>query len=407
MALPEGRHHDVDRYLERHPLGDVKRIASLTGSREGRLRALSAVIVESEAELVVSVNIGDIEHAVDRVRRAGSAALRLVVTQHGLQRDFYDHLRANANLVDGVIVTNRLSEELAVTYSGIERARVAYAPYGVDRQVEERPSRADEKLRIAWVGRLEQAQKRVHDLEGIVRRLEALGVDFLICIAGSGPEQNAIRESLAPFFSGGRVRFQGEVASERMSAEVYEMSDVLLVTSSWETGPIVAWEALASGLAIVSSRFLGIGREASLRDGETALLFPVGDVTVAASQLARLRDSELRRRLVVAGQAEVRARYTLRASLEAWERALRFFAGLTPRVPVGVPSRVAAAGRLDRWLGPKLAETARSALGIRHPALGPGDEWPHVRVVAQEDSKFSRLALELDDEAATEASGRP
>jgi glycosyltransferase involved in cell wall biosynthesis len=83
----------------------------------------------------------------------------------------------------------------------------------------------------------------------------------------------------------------------RLAAEVYGHHHALVITSSWETGPIVAWQAMASGMAVVSSRYVGAGLEGALEHDATALLFPCGDTDAAAGELARLREPALLERL--------------------------------------------------------------------------------------------------------------
>ena len=41
-------------------------------------------------------------------------------------------------------------------------------------------------------------------------------------------------------------------------AQTYPLHHVLLITSSWETGPIVAWEAMAAGMAVVVAAMWGL-----------------------------------------------------------------------------------------------------------------------------------------------------
>lgn len=153
-------------------------------------------------------------------------------------------------------------------------------------------------LRIAWIGRLEQAQKRIHDLPVILQALDQAGVNFHLTMAGDGIERNSIFEALSPWLERNVVSMSGSFSNEDIFAEVYAKHHVLLITSSWETGPIATWEAMAAGMAVVSSRYVGSGMEAALIDGHNALLFPIGDAHAAARGLARLADPGMREPLV-------------------------------------------------------------------------------------------------------------
>lgn len=378
VGLLAGDHHDTGRYLAQHPFGPVLPIANPGGSREGRQRALVRAMRAADADLVVSVNVADVEAAVDRLRRSGRQSIRLVTTQHGLQQDFYDHLAERRGVVDAVICTNRLSEAMAAEYSGMEPDRVHYAPYGVDGASSMPPAPPARSLRILWAGRFEEMQKRVLDLAPICRELSERRVEFELAIAGAGPEEARLRAELAPWTAAGKVRFLGSLSSEQLAESGFAGRDILLLTSAWETGPIVAWEASVQGLAIVSSRFLGIGREAALVDGRTCLTFPTGDTGAAAAALARLCDPGLRRELREAARSTVRRRYSLEASLAAWDGALRAVSRRPPRPPQARFDTAVASGRLDRALGTTLGETVRTALRVRNRQRLPGDEWPHA-----------------------------
>jgi glycosyltransferase involved in cell wall biosynthesis len=256
------------------------------------------------------------------------------------------------------------------------------------------------------VGRLEQPQKRVHDLPLILAELdELLGLGhrgegappYHLRIVGDGPERSAIEKALEPWVQTGRVAFTGALPASLLPEQVYASADVLLITSCWETGPIVAWEAMAAGVPVVSSRYVGSGLEGALIDGETALLFPAGDAESAARALCRLAmDAPLAERLQQAGQRLVAERYSREASVGAWARALE---GVLRLPPTPLPVRESAlppAGRLDRLLGPGLAETVRRRLGRSYPHAEPGGEWPHTLAVRADEAALLRAAMAMD-----------
>lgn len=407
LGLLAGDHHNVDRYLAAHPfpIAQVHPIANRSGSREGRVRALGRVIARLDPDVVMTVNVADIEEAVDRLRRRRRGLrARLVVTQHGLQQDYFDHLRRERFRIDVAVATNRLTTELLVKGGGLEPERARYAPYGVEATGpainaaggKGRYPEEPDCLRIVWAGRLEQPQKRVLDLPDICDALTERGVPFRLLIAGSGEEESTLAARLARHLAAGRVELLGAVDRQRLRDDIFTSTDVLLITSSWETGPIVAWEAYAAGLAVVSSRFLGSGLEFALRDRDTALLFPIGSPGDAADALAiSANEPAQRRRLAAAGLQVVKSRYTLEASAAAWLEALEHATTFDPRPPAPSTLDLPLAGRLDIALGPRTAEAVREQLAIRHPQAAPGDEWPHAYGGAQ-DPGFLALARDLD-----------
>ena len=394
LGLVQGpRHHRPERLLAEHPHERWIDIPCRTGTPEGRCRALARALEEVRPAVAVSVNIPDRYPAIDRARRAGSGA-RGLLTIHGIEPDLYADAARFRDVLDGAAATNRLACQLLEQVSGLDATRVFYAPYGVESggASAERRERAG-PLRIGYVGRLEQSQKRVLDLPEIATALRDMGVDAEWRVAGSGPEEEALRRGLPA----DATRFLGAVPAPDLPARLFREIDALIVPSSWETGPLVAWEAMAAGVPVIASRYVGSGLEAALRHEENALLFGIGDAPAAARQLARLaRDTALGERLTTGGRALVRERYTRPRSLDAWERALESVLALPARPPasgLGVPR---ATGRLERWLGPKRAESVRQALGRIGPDAGSGGEWPHAYGRGLEPEEFLRRAAALD-----------
>jgi len=407
VALLAGAHHDVSRYLARHPFERVVTVENRGGSREGRVRSLATAMRRAAPDVVLSVNVADVEAAVERCRRRGERQLRLATTQHGVQEDFYAHLRRRRSAVDAAICSNRLSAALASAYSGVPKERVYYASYGVPNPaVPARPTAGAERLRILWVGRFERAQKRVLDLGPICDELERRGLDYRLDLAGSGPDEPALRALLSERETAGRVRFLGEVAPEAMADRAYADRDVLLITSEWETGPIVAWEAVSRGLLVVTSRFLGSGLEGAWVDRRTCLTFETGDARAAADALALALEPALRADLSAQAATLVRGRYAVEASVAAWNRALESILARAPLPATGASSSGPPAGRLDRYLGAWGAEAVRRALRIENRQGSPGDEWPHA-YPSDGEGRFLEMARALDrgeraDDSASE-----
>jgi glycosyltransferase involved in cell wall biosynthesis len=395
LGLLSGTHHDVDRYRAIHPDDRICAIENRGGSREGRVRALARTFERIRPDLVVSVNVADAEEAVWRIRARGGAGPRLATTQHALQRDFFDHLRDRHDAVDGVVCTNRLTTVLATRYSGVPAERVHYAPYGVSMKAPERIETIDRRLRIAWAGRIESTQKRALDLPLICRALEDRKVGFELTVVGSGPAEGELRSALASRTERGQVRWAGFMKPEEVGCRALATCDLLLVTSAWETGPIVAWEAAVAGLGVVSSDFLGRRLEGALVEGETAWIYPVGDASLAARALEFASDPTERARRSMALLSAVSQRYSLESSAAAWAAALGRIVSEPPATGFPSDTHPREAGRLDRLLGARYGESVRRLLGVRHPQATAGAEWPHAYGEI-EPGEFAELSRRLD-----------
>ena len=377
LGLTAGRFHDVDHYRARHPWSDVVPIESPTGTPEGRVRALVRTMRQLRPDLVAGVNIPDAYAAVARMRAGGEPAPRVLMTNHSVEEQYLRDAESWAATLDGLVCTNRLACRQALQHRRLDAGRIHYAGYGVAFPADV-PSRrpGSSILRIAYSGRLDGPQKRVNDIPAILASLDRDGVAYELLIAGAGPQEEELKARLRPQLETGRVQFLGVLDAAALVPEVYRRADVLLVTSLWETGPIVTWEAMAQGLAVVTSRYVGSASEGSLKDGVNCLMYEIGDAQAAAAQLQRVRD--LGESLAAAGRQLVEERYTHAVSVATWDACLRRIL-LSPGLPEPAASRpmAAAAGRLDALVGTGGAETVRQVLRRRYRHVEPGGEWPH------------------------------
>ena len=404
VAVPDGVFHCFESYRKAYPELSCISLRNPTGSQEGRIRCILNCIDLVQPELIVGVNIAALYPAVARLRLLGGLVGKLIITLHAIEADYLEDLRQFRSIVDAVVVTNRLTGALVFQESLIPNQRIFYAPYGVKMPTSKLPlPKPCDRLRLAWVGRFDQTQKRVHDLVPILKWLDLISFPFCLSLAGDGPEATSLQEQLKPWIHSEHLRWLGRLDKHQLQHQVYDQSDVLLITSSWETGPIVAWEAMAAGLVVVSSRYVGSGAEGALRDGQTALLFSVGDCEAAASAIAKLLDSNLRTSLTNSALEMVRHRYSDTASLAAWLKVFSLSLELPP-LPLNYPeferfAATAPSGRLDIWLGVTKAEYIRRTLGLNFRHLSAGSEWPHSLHGAGDNGRLLSMATQLETHA--------
>lgn len=396
LGLVEGKHHDVDAYLARHPWSEVVRIKNLTGSKEGRVRALIAAIGNTAPDILAVANIVDAYEAVRRVRIDGKQTPRVVATLHGLQDDLLSDLKGEADVIDAVISTNRLSAKLAAR--AIQSAdRVLYAPYGVPLfdDIDACAVQGNGELRLLYSGRLEQEQKRILDLPDLLSALRDQGVNTQLSLAGGGPDEDAMRGKFESMGLLGQVSFLGVLGQQELARE-YRKHTALIITSVWETGPIVAWEAMSHGLPVISSRYIGSGLEAALEDGVNSLLFPVGDMQAAASATMKLLKPGVHAKLAQGGLELLRQRYGRVASVAQWDIAFKSVLELAPLNMHVNMKQSPPSGRLDRLLGAATGERVRRTLGVAYQHRDAGGEWPHTKHAKNDQGAFLARAKQLD-----------
>lgn len=398
VGVPDGVFHKRDKYNKEFKGLNADFFCNKSGTDEGRINALEKFLIRKNPDLVVGVNIGNLFQAVSRIKKKHN--IRFAMTIHAIEANYFEDVRKHQGVIDGLITTNRLSMQMAKEILGLEDWRVFYAPYGVPIEIT-RPKRNIEtgRLDIIWVGRLEQAQKRVMDVVDITRFLDEMGIDYHLSIAGDGPQRYQLENGLEKQIANKRVRFFGKLNKNDLYS-LYKKSNILLITSEWETGPIVAWEAITAGCTIVSSRYTGCKAEQTLLDQETALLFDIGDTRDAALKISLLRNIRIRELIQAKSMKLVEQRYSSKASLDAWEVAFQEILGTTKRSRAGEMKEAYIDppynGRLEKYIGLRGSEFIRSLLP-RYKPHDAGSEWPHSLQGVNDQTKILNYARQIEE----------
>jgi len=397
-----GHFHDHQVYLEHYPFAQVEVIDCGSGSQHARICALMKVIDKVKPSIVVCVNIPDLYLCVRKLRLSGQGRFKLVSTIHGILPRLFSDLNEYDDVIDHIIVTNHLTRLMVLETTKFEQHQIFYAPYGVDHEALAKPvARVDntdsKTLNILYCGRIDNTQKRCQDLLGITRELSELAVDYRLLIAGDGPYKAELMRKLDPE----KTVDLGLLKADEVAVKAYQKASVLLLTSEWETGPIVIWEALASSLPVVTSRYHGLQAEGSLVHDEHCLIYQIGDHHAAAHALGKVTKQELRDRLIGAGHALIESKYSRAKSITAWSNV---FATIAERAVFDQdqstlkPYKPKLKGRLDAYLGVALADTVRRSLGWRVTMNSAGDEWPHAHTGCNQAflAQFSHSIISLE-----------
>lgn len=222
---------------------------------------------------------------------------RLVTTEHGIARDDLVYHRSSARTramaaahtarlrrFDAAIAVSRATAD-AMADKWHPRREVAVVPNGVD------PVTATPRapgLRILSLARL-SPEKRLPDLVEGFAALHRTRPEARLTLAGTGPEEPALREQVSRLGLGGTVLLPGFVDPEPAMAE----HDVLAMLSVWENCSYALLDAAARGMGVVASRVGGnpeILPPASLVDAEDG-------TAVAAALRAQGLDLGIRPRL--------------------------------------------------------------------------------------------------------------
>jgi len=209
---------------------------------------------------------------------AGRAAEKIVVPSPSVATVAMDWCDLRSNKI--VIIPNALNPE---DFAGVETPP------------------ADDEFPIGFLGRLDPI-KRIPDL------VTALGdiPRAHLHIFGEGPERGEIEKAAITLGLTSRLTLHGAV--ERPQDALSKMR-LLVLPSAAEGFGLVLIEAMAAGIPVVATGVPGI-RDV-VKDGMTGLLVPPAQPRKLADAINRLiADPLLRNRLIEAGAADVRQRFT-------------------------------------------------------------------------------------------------
>ena len=139
-------------------------------------------------------------------------------------------------------------------------------------------------VRVVMVGSLIWRKDLEHGLLAVRRAVDA-GADVEVDLVGDGPDVQHVRFLVDDLALGRRVRLLGALPPADVAAVLRE-ADVLLHASCAEGVSNAVLEAMATGLAVVTTDAGGM-REA-VRDDVDGLVVPVQDATAMGQALARL-----------------------------------------------------------------------------------------------------------------------
>jgi glycosyltransferase involved in cell wall biosynthesis len=255
------------------------------GSEKYRANILAGLItghVPRGTPLIVSD-----DSAVWAAAASVSDKYRMVGVIHGNDDIYYSNARKYAGqLTACVCVSNRIKDNLLRNCPEVNVAKVTVIPCGINLPGFAPLSGAAGKLRLIFIGRIEDKVKRATDLVFIAALMYKQGISFHLNIIGNS-EKSGI-EFFNSFRNAGIERFVtlcGWLSKNEIQALLNE-SDVLLLTSDSEGMPLVMMEALASGCAFTGTRVSGIeDYEFHPLAGNCVSVYSVGDIEDAVNKI--------------------------------------------------------------------------------------------------------------------------
>lgn len=268
---------------------------------------------------VVIANLGP--DAFDVLRYLPKGVLRVGIAHSDDPIVYELHDRYAGSLDVSVGVSRLIAKQLAAL-DGIAPDHVRLLEYGVHfpAQSPEVESPNDAPLRIIYLGRLDQEQKRVRLFPQILRELIEAGIAFEWTLAGEGPERDFLEKEMTVSSAGATVRFAGQV-NPRDVPELLSRQDVFLLASDYEGLPLSLLESMGAGLVpVVSDLPSGIR---DLVDDSCGFRIDPADTPGYAKALVKLaKDPAIRKRMAAKASARALREYTVAAMTDRWEALL-------------------------------------------------------------------------------------
>jgi glycosyltransferase involved in cell wall biosynthesis len=177
------------------------------------------------------------------------------------------------------------------------------------------PQGHTESSTFRWlaVGRL----SRVKDYATLLRAFAALPGEPILQIAGSGPEEQFLRNLAVKLNIANRTEFLG---FRRDIQPLLAAADAFVLSSLWEGLPMSVLEASAATLPVVATD--GPGTRETIQPGTTGLIVPVGDAAALTKAMAQIMAMSVDRRVNMgtAGRKFVEGNFALPLIVDRWER---------------------------------------------------------------------------------------
>jgi glycosyltransferase involved in cell wall biosynthesis len=182
----------------------------------------------------------------------------------------------------------------SVIHSGIDTER--FCPALRDPELAAQYGIKPEHIVFGLIARLSEEKGHQYLVEAF-SRVEAKNDNVRLMIVGDGPLRTDVQQRVDEHGVRDKVIFTG---SQRNIPEHLSLIDVFTLTSTRESFPLSAREAMACGIPVIAPAIGGCGEVVT--DGETGYLFEVANVDDLADRMTKLLDARQRRVFGSAGR---------------------------------------------------------------------------------------------------------
>jgi len=254
--------------------------------------------------------------------------IRVVTTLHGTDitivgqdPSFRPITKFSIEKSDGLTAVSQYLQTETLTTFGCTACRIEVIPNFVDPEVYDRnrytsilDEQVDSNTRVLMHVSNFRAVKRVKDVVRIFGRVAAQ-LPAVLVMVGDGPDRVHAEAEARELGLHEKVFFLGKIEAV---APLLAGADLFLLPSASESFGLSALEALASGVPVIATRVGGLPEV--VRDGETGVLCPVGDIdAMSEAAVDILRDTNRWQSMSSLAAADSRERFSLDAIVADYE----------------------------------------------------------------------------------------
>lgn len=281
---------------------------------EDRMRSVLDCLAQFKPTVVLA-NLGPVSFEVLRYVPPGVFRIGAIQSDDPAVYDTASHYIAVMDALAAVSATIKRKAEADVRFSGVP---VKSLPYGVPmpEDLSALRGKTSGALRILYLGRLDQEQKRVRLFPEILKKLENADISFQWTVAGEGPCRPFLETNMRTVRPDQSVSIIGPVKYAEVP-RLLAAHDVFLLTSDYEGLPLSLLEAMGHGLVPVVSNVESGVRE--MVDQTNGALVPILDVDGYARAIIHLHEhrDEMASKSAAA-QSRVRTEYSVEAMTNRW-----------------------------------------------------------------------------------------
>lgn len=282
---------------------------------EDYMEAMHADCAKLKPDAVIANLGGD---AFDFLRFIPPGVLRIGII-HSDRDNVYRLVKAYAPWLDVVVAVSRHAANHFSTHINTASPKVTSVSCGIPISSEVRKPRSGATLRVLYLGRLIEEQKRVGLMSRIIRESITRNPSIEWTLIGDGPDLPAMRKSFEDLKES--VIFTGGLDYSEVRQRLPQY-DVFFLCSDYEGLPLSMLEAMSAGLVpIVSNLKSGISEV--VHDGN-GIRVDIDDESGYVQAILDLSNDNLRlERMSLAARLDVSLNYSVSAMTRRWEDLLQ------------------------------------------------------------------------------------